>query len=119
MNTTLVAIVIVLLAGLGIYVAGAGLWSQYAFDTSGGRAGEVVCVPDAMQVGIGTLVRFSASGVPSESFVFWSSPDGASQTLADGRLQVRFGTMGAKSVHLFFGERERWNKVTCSVTVAP
>jgi hypothetical protein len=119
MNTTLVAIVLVIIVGLGIYVAGTGLWGQYAVDTSGGRASAVICVPDAMQVGIGTLVRFSASGVPSGSLTYWSSPDGASQTLADGRLQVRFGTAGTKSVQLFVGERERWSRTSCSVTVSP
>lgn len=118
MRTTLVAVVIVALLGTGIYVATTGLLRQYSVDTSGGRASEVACVPDAQQVAIGALVRFSASGIPSGSASFWSSPDGASQALADGHLQVRFGTAGMKTVFLFFGSGERWDRASCNVTVA-
>jgi hypothetical protein len=119
MNTTLVAVIIVVLAGTGMYLATSGLLQQFSVDTSGSRASEVSCAPDAAQVSVGALVRFSASGVPSGSIAYWSSPDGASQELADGRLQVRFGTAGERSVHLFYGAGDRWSRISCAVTVAP
>lgn len=115
MNTTVVAVFILLLVGVGIYVGISNLAAQYGFEPSGGNAESVTCAPQTAEARLNQPVRFAASGATGA--YYWASAEGRSEVTATGALEVRFPTAGQKTVYLFHAIENRWYRTGCSVLI--
>lgn len=117
MNTTIVALVLVSILAVGIYIGVSGIVTQYAIDTSGSSAGSLVCAPSTPTARIGQAVRWTVAGLPGGTIYHWASDEGASRVLTDGSFSVTYDKTGEKTASLFYAEKNRWMRITCSTTV--
>jgi hypothetical protein len=117
MNTTLVVAVIVAMVGIGLYFGLTNLATQYALEPSGGLASGAACAPNVAETRPNQAVTFTVSGLPANTTYHWASDQGTSMVAADGSFDVRFATIGAKMVYVFYGAEGRWYRTSCSVLV--
>src|SRR5688572_11455248 len=111
MSTTSVAIVILLIVGIGTYIGISNLATQYGIEPSGGRAEAILCAPEAAEMRIHQPVTFTASGLAGAIY-HWASDEGRSEVTATGALEVRFATAGQKTVYLFHLLDSRWYRTS-------
>ena len=117
MNTTVVAVLIVLILAVGVYIGISGLSTQYAVDTSRGSAAQVLCAPDIQTAHVGQSVHFALSGLVTGTAYHWSTDEGTAQITQDGRLSVSYASRGVKNAWAFVLAGNFWQQVRCSVTV--
>ena len=117
MNNTAVVIVLVLIAGAGLYIGASTLLSQYSVVPSGSNAGQYACAPDQTTAKLNQTIRFTSSiteGIP----YYWSAPDAANSSfVVSGPLTVKYARAGTKTAYLFYIVNSRWYRTTCSVQV--
>jgi hypothetical protein len=117
MNTVWIALIIAAFVGIGIYFAVSDLTQQYALDTSGSLASGALCNTNKPNARPGQPITFSLSGVPAETAVAWSTPEGTGRVLQDGTFSVTFSGTGTKEVSAFLVDGSRWQRVACPVIV--
>jgi hypothetical protein len=116
MNTTLIALVIVSLLGVGVYIAVGNLAQQYAVVPGGSQAGQYVCAPALTQIKTNQPVRFTAS-LPEGTMYFWSAPEATASFVTSGPLTATYTVPGTKTAYLFYVADTKWFRTTCSVVV--
>lgn len=116
-NTTLIALVAVLMLGVGIYISISGLATQYALEPSGGSAAGVACTPHTAESRVNQPVRFTASGLTVGTLYHWASDKGRSEVQPGGGLEVRFAKPGSQTIYLFHAANSRWYRTACSVLI--
>ena len=120
MRPVSIAVLMVILLGVGVYIGVSGLADQIGgnLDLSRGSAADVTCEPDRSEAVAGQAVTFALSGIDAAAPFHWSAPSGTAQTLPDGRLSVRFAASGAQYVSAFIpGTGTQWRRISCSVTI--
>lgn len=117
MNTTLVAVAVLLIVGVGIYFGVSNLATQYGIEPSGGSATGVACAPQTAEARANQPIRFTASGLSPNTLYHWASDEGRSEVARDGSLEVRFTTPGQKTVYLFHAAEGRWYRTACRAEV--
>ncbi|MEK7638352.1 MAG: hypothetical protein AAB375_02935 [Patescibacteria group bacterium] len=117
MKPLVVVVVLALIMGVGIYIGMSGLVTQYAFVPGRSSAGTAVCTPDSAFVQRGAAVRFISSQLPAGALYHWASDEGRSEMSTNGTFSVQFSTAGAKTVSLFYFDRNAWLRSTCQVQV--
>lgn len=116
MNTTTVAIILVLILAVGLYIGVSNFNQQYGVGTSGSSAGQFACEPDKASAAASEPVKFTTS-LPEGSTYYWSAPDGMSSFALRGPLTVRYARAGTKTVSLFYQSGSAWRQTSCTVTV--
>lgn len=116
MNTTLVAIVLVVITSVGLYIGITNLTQQFTVDTSGSRAGLITCAPEKSSVKPSEPVQFNAS-IPEGTSYYWSAPEGTASFVLNGPVTVQYARIGEKTVSLFYRVENSWTRTTCSVQV--
>ena len=117
MNTVWIALIIAAFVGFGIYVAVSDLTQQYALDTSGSLASGASCVTSQSTVRPNQPVSFSLAGVPADTRIAWSTPEGTGRVLPGGVFSVTFPGAGAKEVSAFLADGVRWQRIACPIIV--
>jgi hypothetical protein len=117
MKPLVIAVVMAVIMGIGIYIGTTGLVTQYSFIPGRSSAGSAACSPSESSVQPAAPALFAASGVPANALYHWAADEGSATVLADGKFSVQFLTPGTKSVSLFYFDRNVWNRVTCQVQV--
>ncbi|HXK36174.1 MAG TPA: hypothetical protein VJ553_01170 [Candidatus Paceibacterota bacterium] len=115
-----VAIVMVLMLGVGVYIGISGLATQIAvdFDLSRGSAADVVCAPDRTVAAVGQAVLFTVIGLDPALPYAWSADSGRVRFQDGGKLSVTYDTIGKKTVSVFVpGVGGQWQRIPCSVTI--
>ena len=117
MNNVAVVLVLVLIAGVGLYIGATTLLSQYAIEPGGSNAGQYACTPDQPTAKINQTVQFTSSiteGIP----YYWSAPDAANSSfVVSGPLTAKYARAGTKTAYLFYIVNNRWYRTACSVQI--
>lgn len=116
MNPVFIAMMLVLIVGVGIYIGFSGITTQYAFDAGRSSAGEIICAPSALTAKPSQAVTFSTS-VPEGTLYIWSAPEGTASFVRSGPLTVSYKTAGTKTAYLFVLDGSKWKSATCSVVI--
>ncbi len=116
MRTAIVAAVLGMIVGVGIYIGVSCLATQYALVPGGSQAGQYACTPDSPTHAIGGTVRFVAA-IPEGTPYYWSAPDGIASFVTSGPLNVQYARPGQKTVRVFYMEKNRWVVSSCSVQI--
>lgn len=116
MNTTAIALVIVVLLTVGLYIGISSLTQQYAVEPSGSNAGQNICAPDSAIIGISQPITFRAS-LPEGTTYYWGAPDGTGSFVTSGPLTVSYARTGTKTVSLFYLSGTTWRRTICTVQV--
>ena len=111
-----IAIIAVILMGVGVYIGTSGLVTQYAVIPGRSSAGTAVCSPASDVAVRGATVQFTASNLPANALYHWSSDEGRSMN-GGTTFSVQFTTPGTKTVSLFYFDRTAWVRTTCQVLV--
>jgi hypothetical protein len=115
-NTTLVVIVIMLIAGVGIYIGATSFIQQYAVVPGGSHADQFACIPDHLVARAGQPVKFNAS-LPEGTAYYWSAPDATASFVTSGPLSAQYARAGTKTAYLFYVISDRWYHTSCSVQI--
>lgn len=117
MNTAAVAVLVVLIASVGLYIGVLNLASQYSVGESSSSAGQVACAPAPTSVTRGQAVRWLAAGIPAGAVYHWSSDQGRTEVTPDGNFSATYSSVGQKTAHLFWMSGTRWFETSCTITV--
>ena len=117
MNTTAVVLVLVLIAGAGLYIGASSLLSQYAVEPGGSNAEMFACAPDRTTAAVNQTVQFASSiaeGIP----YYWSAPDASNSSfVVSGPLTVKYSRIGTKTAYLFYIVDNRWYRTICTIQI--
>lgn len=116
MRTAIVAAVLGMIMGVGVYIGISGLATQYALLPGSSNAGQYACAPDSPVHTVGQTVKFTASA-PEGAQYYWSAPGGTASFVVSGPLNVRYAIPGPKTVHVFSLTGNRWASSSCSVQI--
>lgn len=117
MRTTIVAAIISLLVGAGLYASVSNLATLYAVRTSGSFAGQYACTPDSPTHAVGQSIKFTAS-IPEGTAYYWSAPSASTSSfVVSGPLTAQYNRTGIKTVYLFFLVNNLWQRLSCSVQI--
>lgn len=116
MRTAIVAAILGMIMGVGVYIGVSGLATQYALVPGGSNAGQYACTPDRTTATTEQAVRFTASE-PEGATYYWSAPGGTASFVVSGPLTVQYAIPGPKTVHVFSLTGNRWTSSSCSVYI--
>lgn len=117
MNNTAVVLVLVLIAGAGLYLGMTTFLSQYSVVPGGSNAGQYACAPNQPTAKLNQTIQFTSSITKGTSY-FWSAPDAANSSfVVSGPLTVKYARVGTKTTYLFYIVNNRWYRTACSVQV--
>lgn len=116
MRTAIVAAILGMIMGVGIYIGISGLATQYALLPGSSKASLYACAPDSPTQTAGQAVKFNASA-PEGAVYYWSAPGGTASFVVSGPLNVRYAIPGPKIVHVFALTGNKWVSSSCSVQI--
>ena len=116
MQTTAVVMVLVLICGVGVYIAVTNLAAQYMVVPGGSHANAYACAPVSLTVHVGQSVKFNSS-IPEGTPYYWSAPGATSSFVVSGPLTAQYNRAGIKTAFLFYVINEHWCRTSCSLEV--